>query len=342
MQKPYRLFLPVLLFFCIAGPKAAYPKIPAEPALQTEPERAVNVEGKDAALTERDFLFGDDRPFKQCHASTLVGLDDGNFLVAWFGGDKESADNVAIWLSKGKPGNWSAPRRVAKIRDDAHWNPVLFRDGKGKVYLFFKAGKKITEWETWWTASSDDGTTWSKPVELVKGDRGGRGPVRNKPIVLSNGVWLAGASFESETGDKHWDVFVDRSSNNGRTWKATPFLELDRSNFRGHGVIQPTLWESEPGIVHMLVRSSNARIYRSDSKDYGKSWCPLYPTDMPNNNSGIDLIKLPDGVLVLAYNPVGGDAGSRSLLNLAVSFDNGKTWPKTIALENDMSSLFFI
>ena len=59
----------------------------------------------------------------------------------------------------------------------------------------------------------------------------------------------------------------------------------------------------------MLVRSSNARIYRSDSKDYGKSWCPLYPTDMPNNNSGIDLIKLPDGALVLAYNPVGGDAG---------------------------------
>ena len=43
----------------------------------------------------------------------------------------------------------------------------------------------------------------------------------------------------------------------------------------------------------------------------------------------------PDGVRVLAYNPVGGDAGSRSLLNLAVSFDNGKTWPKTIALEND-------
>ena len=105
--------------------------------------------------------------------------------------------------------------------------------GREKVYLFFKVGKKITEWETWWTTSSDDGTTWSKPVELVKGDRGGRGPVRNKPIVLSNGVWLAGASFESETGDKHWDVFVDRSSNNGRTWKATPFLELGPQQFQG-------------------------------------------------------------------------------------------------------------
>ncbi len=53
------------------------------------------------------------------------------------------------------------------------------------------------------------------------------------------------------------------------------------------------------------------------------------PTDMPNNNSGIDLIKLPDGVLVLQRIQSGRRrCGSRSLLNLAVSFDNGKTWPK--------------
>lgn len=142
MQKPYRLLLPVLLFFCIAGPKAAYPKIPAEPALQTEPERAVNVEGKDAALTERDFLFGDDRPFKQCHASTLVGLDDGNFLVAWFGGDKESADNVAIWLSKGKPGNWSAPRRSRENPRRRPLEPGAVPRREGKSLSFFQSGEK--------------------------------------------------------------------------------------------------------------------------------------------------------------------------------------------------------
>ena len=279
----------------------------------------------------RDFIFENGRPFNECHASTLIALDDGDFLVAWFGGTKEKNPDVGIWMSKGKPGNWSTPRQVMKIRQDAHWNPVLFRDANGTVILFFKVGKEIPFWETWVTRSTDGGLSWSNPVELVEGDKGGRGPVRNKPVLLSDGSWLAGASHEEGL----WNVFVDRSEDNGRTWTATPYLTLDRCRFDGQGVIQPTLWESVPGIVHMLVRSTDGRIYRSDSDDYGKTWCTLYATDMPNNNSGIDLVKLADGTLVLAYNPVSGNWASRASLNLAVSYDNGITWPKQIILEND-------
>jgi predicted neuraminidase len=85
----------------------------------------------------------------------------------------------------------------------------------------------------------------------------------------------------------------------------------------------------------MLVRSTNGKIYRSDSKDFGKTWCALYATGMPNNNSGVDLVKLPNGTLVLAYNPVSGNWASRASLHLAISYDNGLTWPKTVILEND-------
>jgi len=286
---------------------------------------------KTGALVSRDFVFSDDRPFKECHASTLVRLDDGNFLIAWFGGTKEKNPDVGIWLSKGKPGNWSAPKQVAKIRGDAHWNPVLFNDEKGTVYLYFKVGKEIPTWETWVMTSKNGGTTWSEAVELVKGDFGGRGPVRNKPIILSNGVWLAGASHEEGL----WSVFVDRSEDGGKTWTTTPYIILDRSQFNGLGVIQPTLWESTPGNVHMLVRSTNGKIYRSDSKNYGKTWCNFYATDMPNNNSGVDLVKFADGTLALVYNPVSGNWSSRALLNIAISYDNGITWPKNIVLEND-------
>lgn len=46
------------------------------------------------------------------------------------------------------------------------------------------------------TSSKDYGQTWSAPRELVNGNRGGRGPVRNKVIILSNGDWIAPTSTE--------------------------------------------------------------------------------------------------------------------------------------------------
>lgn len=283
------------------------------------------------AIVERSFVFGDNKPFPQCHASTLVRLQNGEFLVASFGGTAEKDDDVGIWLSRGDGETWTEAFEVAKIREDAHWNPVLFQAPSGEVILYFKVGKTIPKWETWVITSDDNGHTWSEAYELVPGDQGGRGPVRNKPIILSDGTWLAGASHE----DGQWDVFIDRSEDGGKTWQQTDYLVVDRNELTGEGIIQPTLWESAPGQVHMLIRSSAGAVYRSDSDDYGKNWSPAYRTDLPNPNTGIDLAKLPDGTLALLYNPDGKNWGSRGTLLLAFSYDNGETWPDEIEIEKD-------
>ena len=277
----------------------------------------------------KDFVFGDKRAFAECHASTLIRLEDGQFLVAWFGGTEEKNPDVGIWLSKGRPGHWSEPKEIAKIREDAHWNPVLQLAPDGTVLLYFKVGKEISHWETWVKKSADKGNTWSDAYELVAGDKGGRGPVKNKLIVLSNGTWLAGASNEL----KRWEVFVDRSEDNGKTWKASSYFKIDTNQIKGKGAIQPTLWETEPGKVHMLVRTTSGIIGRSDSDDYGKTWSPVYNTLLPNPNSGIDLTRFADGTLALAYNPDAKNWGSRSPLSIGLSFDNGKTWKDKIDIE---------
>jgi predicted neuraminidase len=275
-------------------------------------------------------VLGPKRPFAQGHASTLVKGKGNTYLVAWFGGTHEKHPDVGIWLSKGDGQHWSEPIEVAKIREDAHWNPVLFKSTADEITLYFKVGKTIDEWETWFITSADGGNTWSKPKELVAGDHGGRGPVRNKPIRLSNGVLLSGASNEK---NGVWNAFVDRSEDDGRTWTATPYLGLDRKDITGEGIIQPTLWESSSGQVHMLIRSSSGFICRSDSKDYGKSWSKVYKTSLPNPNSGIDLVKLSDGKLALVYNPDNANWGERNPLKLAISSDNGKTWPVQTDIE---------
>ena len=283
----------------------------------------------EAAGGRVDFVFEDDRPFASCHASTVVEAEDGGLLCAYFAGAGEGDPDVGIWLSKLEGGNWSAPALAAKVGQVSHYNPVLFRDPSRGTFLFFKVGVNCSIWKTWWTRSEDSGLTWSEPVELVPGDEGGRGPVKNKPIILADGAWLAPGS--TELG--RWKLFADRSEDGGQTWVRSEDFDDAVVGIAGDGAIQPTFWESAPGVVHSLARTSGGFIARSDSQDSGRSWSPLVNTGLPNNNSGLDSVRLDDGRVLLIYNPVDKDWGPRTPLNLAVSTDNGESWTDIASLE---------
>ena len=321
----------IACFLAVVALGAAWAQ-PSEDAVMSSETFAQKVS---AAGGRVDFVFGDERPFAQCHASTIVQASDGTLLCAWFGGTEEHNPDVGIWISRFSGGAWSAPERVAKVSETAHWNPVLFRDAKGVVYLFFKVGVNVPSWSTWWIKSADNGATWNTPAELVPGDVGGRGPVKNKAIVLASGAWLAPASTETSGDQGEWKPFADRSEDNGKTWVRSDDWAIDSTVITGKGAIQPTFWESAPGQVHALMRTTGGMVGRADSKDDGHTWSAVRPTQLPNNNSGIDLVRLDDGRLLLVYNPVTKNWGPRTPLDLAVSSDNGDTWTTIAHLEKD-------
>ena len=277
-------------------------------------------------LLTKEFIYDPKTPVNipSCHAATLIKTADG-ILAAWFGGTHEGHDDVQIYVAhrSDADGTWSAPQCVSVVEPIPNWNPVLYDNGE-EILLYYKRSKEIHSWNTMFTTSRDCGYTWAVPRRLCEDDIDGRGPVKNKPIRLSNGTILAGASFEQGP----WRCFADISSDNGYTWEQTPFLPVPTEDTE---VIQPSLWEDNRG-VHMLVRSKNKKIFRSDSTDFGKTWCTLYPIDLPNNNSGLDLVKVAENRIILCCNPV---TEGRTPLSLFESTDSGDTFVRLFDLETE-------
>ena len=293
------------------------------------------------------------------HASTLAFLSDGGYALSCFGGSREGNRDVRIFHTRTDSDRFLPFRKLESAFNEAHWNPVLFSNSNSDLMLFYKVGDEIRSWRTMISYSDDLGASYSESHELVPGDAEGRGPVRNKPIRLSDGAILAPGSLERG----EWTAFTDRSEDNGETWfksnevrieeaeqKGPDFLCFERieseipvseQSFHGRGIIQPTLWESSPGSVHMLLRSSEGRVYRSDSTDFGRTWCSSYPTELPNNNSAIDLARIRDGRLLLVYNPVDINWGARTPLTLAMSADNGASWRQLLQLESGVGEFSY-
>ena len=258
------------------------------------------------------------------HASTHVRLDDGRVLVAFFGGESEGADDVGIYAATVDAGTWNAPALLFKVSDEAHWNPVLFARPGGGVAMHFKVGDAIPRWRTYVsTSASGELDDWSEPRELVPGDRGRRGCVRAKPLVASDGSLVCGSSSE----DGQWRAFFDVSTDGGETFERTEDVALEEDD-ADVGLIQPSLWEDADGLLHAFFRSDAGAVYRSFSRDVGRTWAPASRTELPNNNSGLDVVRLAaSGALVCAYNPVTSSSwGARYPLRLSVSTDGGATW----------------
>lgn len=286
-------------------------------------QACISVDAGTTYNIEKGSILGSGDVTDTTHASTIEIMDNGDLISAWFGGSGEGDDDVRIWYSVYSNGSWSSAAQVPSDDTVAHWNPVLQNFGE-YVRLYYKVGTDTEIWVTKYTDTYDNGKTWTPAKELVEGDTsGGRGPVKNKCLVTKDGKIIAPAS--TEQGE--WKSFFDISVDGGKTWMKTDFVASDAS------MIQPALWEDQDGNIHAFFRTKSGKLYRSDSYDGGYTWCEAYKTDLPNNNSGVDVVMTDNGWLWLAYNPISVN-GLRYKLRLAVSKDNGETWEKVTELDS--------
>jgi predicted neuraminidase len=276
--------------------------------------------GAQDGLTTRGFIF-ERGPYPTNHSPTIAETTNG-LLAAWFGGPRARDPENSIYSARYNGTNWHEPRKVVEGWDGSSrcqcWNPVLFQPSHGPLLLFYKTGASPETWRGMLTTSTNAGATWSEPRRLPDGFVG---PVRNKPVELSDGSLLCGSSTE----DGGWSVRMERALKSAGNWEKTEPL----NDPLAVEAIQPTILAHDRTTIQILCRTKQGFVAESWSKDAGTNWGPIALTRIPNPNSAIDAVRLADGRFLLVYNH---SRSERNVLNLALSRD-GRNWETALVIE---------
>ncbi|HEY9291505.1 MAG TPA: sialidase family protein [Microlunatus sp.] len=277
------------------------------------------------------------------HAASLTETPDGDLLCAWFNGPQEGDPGTNVVLSRLPAGgtSWQQPILIAADPEHSEQNPVIFTDPDGMIWLLHTSNTPHDRRDAvvYARTSTDGGRSWSEPWVLMAG------PgvfLRNPPQFQPDGSWLLPIYRVTDQGEYSVAAI---STDHGRSWAEHV---VDESL----GRVQLSVAERSDGSLLGLLRSRDAdRIYATSSDDLGRTWTTPIRTELPNNNSAIQLLRLTDGRLVVIFNDatlerdqfrwVDGPDGPltrrkavRTPLTLAISADDGRTWPIRRNLQN--------
>ena len=272
--------------------------------------------------------------FPSSHAANLLVRKNGDLMCSWFSGTWEGNSDVAILLAILRKGasKWSKPRVVDHHPGESYQNPVLFESPDGTLWIFHttqSAGQGEANAKVLVTLSRDGGEHWTAPEVLF--DTPGAF-VRQPVVVMPGGKWLLPIYISHPAGGGHPESSysaVKISDDRGAHWKECSVPEST-------GYVQPdVIRASGPYLAFFRSRAADF-IYRSESPD-GCAWTAPQKTTLPNNNSSIQIAKLANGHLVLAFNNR-SKTGPRKPLSVAVSKDGGETWRSIRDLETGPSA----
>jgi predicted neuraminidase len=279
--------------------------------------------------------FLPEMPTDMVHAVSAVAL--GNDLLAfWYGGSREATHDVTIYSCRytEETHSWGRPQILLTPAEASRGtgryihilgNPAAILTGEGTLALFF-----VSVSGGGWSASAvnvmlskDEGTTWTRPQQVVSS------PFWNISTLVKT------PPFELEGGKVAVPVYHEFMRHYGellifdRDWELSGLQKLSR----GVDVIQPQVFlkSSRESRVYFRTMDRNFRqILQTSSSDRGKTWSPLAPTGLSNPSAAVAGLVVNNDRWLLIYNHSQVD---RQRLDLAVSDDFGETWSRPFTLE---------
>lgn len=248
-------------------------------------------------------------PTPSVHAATIEFWDN-HPVFAWFGGTREGAGDVSIYIKNLNGDNNLI--EVGGMDNVPRWNPILFAH-EDNLWLFEKAGVFCDRWQTF-VHNITDWSDADKTKTISQGQvipAGYNGPVKTRPIVFCGEV-MCGSSVETF---HDWTSYIETFYVEDNKWKycyrsnplnveekivVQDYMGRDKTSL---GIIQPAIWLGEDNCPCSFFRSSSGlnKIYFSHMID-DEHWSTPVATNLPNPNSGVDVASY-DGRTFLISNP---------------------------------------
>jgi sialidase-1 len=303
----------------------------------------------------------------------IISLSDGELLAFAEGrvnGSNDYGDiNLVLKRSNDQGKSWSSIQTIVDYDDLQAGNPAPVLDlfdpayPKGVVYLFYNTGnnheydirmnKGVRE--VWMIKSFDLGKSWEKPVNITAQVHKPNNPKFN-PTYTNPEDWrhyanTPGHAFQFQKGKYKGRIYVaanhskgDPQENfseyqahgfytddHGKTFKISESIQFPGSN-------ESIAAELPDDRMIMSIRNQRGDIRQrilAFSSDGGATWDQQYfEPSLPDPVCQGSIISLMDskGNFILAHSN-NADVENRNNLSLKFSFDQGKTWPKTILLD---------
>lgn len=263
------------------------------------------------------------------HYSAVCVCPNGDVLAAWYTCVGESDRQLAQAASRLRAGSdtWEPASLFFGVPDINCHAPVLLRDGE-RIYHF--CTQSLHGWDyasNIMRYSDDSGATWSKPQIILP---------RTDPDALSQPcsafVAADGTLVLACDGDRHQDERLMLSPDRGKTWRVA---KGDMRKAVGKYAIHPAIVPRKDGAILSFLRGPDPMPLLI-STDRGDSW---QVTDSPFGGIGVGqkacALRLASGAIALLtfdrHKQLGGGA------MIALSLDEGKTWPHARKVEAPVS-----
>lgn len=268
----------------------------------------------------------------------------GRYYAVWSNGRRdEDAPGQRVLVSTSEDfSDWSEPRPLIDTRQGEHCERVLtpagFHQHGGGLVVYCggyeyhpdalvdgqRKPDDMHHVDTRLEAIvSPDGEKWSEPTDLHLPMVPNHGPqaTRSGRLIISGNVCFP--HTDDPCGLSGWTMrgiyppgmagrFADDSEG---------FHVVAREAGWPVGLCEGAFYQTDDGVLHMLLRSGTPRLWVTESADDGESWSPPEPTDFSDNITKFHFGRLPDGRFYYVGCPDPPETGSRRRLVLSLSTD---------------------